>query len=191
MYTSFWNMFDTYSEQEFWAIGIWCSALEGTAIHMCQADVNSLHHYHQQTRVLRALLYPHHHSVLKSSSFYYAGGLSLWFYCEFPRRLLSICWCLLPFWNSLLWNDCSSVLSIFMLVGIFINALFVFLLCSGIHIANTNILSMGCLFLKILFVYFRQRGREGEREGGKHQCVVASHVAPTKDLACNPGMCPN
>ena len=43
LYTSFWNMFDTYSEQEFWAIGIWCSALEGTAIHICQADVNSLH----------------------------------------------------------------------------------------------------------------------------------------------------
>ena len=30
------------------------------------------------------------------------------------------------------------------------------------------------------FIYFnfRQRGREGEREGEKHQCVVASH-APT------------
>ena len=27
-------------------------------------------------------------------------------------------------------------------------------------------------FLKILFI-FRQKGREGEREGEKHQCVVA------------------
>ena len=27
-------------------------------------------------------------------------------------------------------------------------------------------------FLKILFVYFRQSGREGEREGERHQCVV-------------------
>ena len=45
-------------------------------------------------------------------------------------------------------------------------------------------------FLKILFI-FRQRGREGEREGEKHQCVVASLVPPTGDLACNPGMCPD
>ena len=32
---------------------------------------------------------------------------------------------------------------------------------------------------------------EGEKEGEKHQCVVASHMAPTGDLACNPGMCPD
>ena len=41
------------------------------------------------------------------------------------------------------------------------------------------------------FFVFRQRGSEGEREGDKHQCVVASHLAPTGDLACNPGMCPD
>ena len=36
-------------------------------------------------------------------------------------------------------------------------------------------------FLKILFIYFffRERGREGEREGEKHQCVVASCALPT------------
>ena len=34
-------------------------------------------------------------------------------------------------------------------------------------------------------------GREGEREGEKHQCVVASHTPPTGDLACNPGMRPD
>ena len=34
-------------------------------------------------------------------------------------------------------------------------------------------------------------GREGEKEGEKHQCVVASHVPPTGDLARNPGMCPD
>ena len=50
-------------------------------------------------------------------------------------------------------------------------------------------------FLKILFIYlfiylFLERGREGEREGENYQCVVASHTAPTGDLACNPGMCP-
>ena len=38
---------------------------------------------------------------------------------------------------------------------------------------------------------FRERGREGEREREKHQCVVASHVPPSGDLACNPGMCPD
>ena len=30
---------------------------------------------------------------------------------------------------------------------------------------------------------------EGEREGEKDQCVVASQGPPTGDLACNPGMC--
>ena len=32
---------------------------------------------------------------------------------------------------------------------------------------------------------------DGEREGEKHQCVVVSHVLPTRDLAHNPGMCPD
>ena len=32
---------------------------------------------------------------------------------------------------------------------------------------------------------------EGEREGEKHQCVVASHMPRTGDLACNSGMCPD
>ena len=32
---------------------------------------------------------------------------------------------------------------------------------------------------------------EGEREGGKHQGVVASQVPLTGDLARNPGMCPD
>ena len=48
------------------------------------------------------------------------------------------------------------------------------------------------LFFKIIFIYFfRERGREGEREGEKHQCVVASHTPPTGDLSYNPGMCPD
>ena len=44
-------------------------------------------------------------------------------------------------------------------------------------------------FLKKRFYLFifRERGREGEREGEKHQGGVASHL-PTGDLACNPGM---
>ena len=46
------------------------------------------------------------------------------------------------------------------------------------------------IFLKIIFL-FRDRGREGEREGEKHQCVVASRTPPTRDLSHNPGMCPD
>ena len=42
----------------------------------------------------------------------------------------------------------------------------------------------------MLFI-FRGRGREGKREGEKHQCVVASCLPPTGDLAHNPGMCPD
>ena len=40
-----------------------------------------------------------------------------------------------------------------------------------------------CLFLE------RREGRE--KEGEKHQCVVASCALPTGDLARNPGMCPD
>ena len=42
------------------------------------------------------------------------------------------------------------------------------------------------------FIYlFLERGRERQREGRKHQCVVASHTPTTGDLARNPGMCPD
>ena len=47
-------------------------------------------------------------------------------------------------------------------------------------------------FFKRFYLFiFREKGREGEREGEKHQCVVGSPVSPTGDLACNPGMCPD
>ena len=45
-----------------------------------------------------------------------------------------------------------------------------------------------------VFIYlfiFKEKGREVEREGEKRQCVVASHVPPSGDLARNPGMCPD
>ena len=45
-------------------------------------------------------------------------------------------------------------------------------------------------FLRFYLFIFRERRREGEREGEKHQRVVASCTPPTGDLACNPGMCP-
>ena len=47
------------------------------------------------------------------------------------------------------------------------------------------------LLKKILFTFFLERRREGEREGEKHQCVVAFHALPTGDLAGNLGVCPD
>ena len=44
-------------------------------------------------------------------------------------------------------------------------------------------------FFKILFLLDRGEGRE--KEGEKHQCVVASPTPPTGALACNPGTCPD
>ena len=46
------------------------------------------------------------------------------------------------------------------------------------------------MITNVLIYFFLERGREGEREGEKHQCVVASHTPSTEDLARNPGMCP-
>ena len=45
--------------------------------------------------------------------------------------------------------------------------------------------------MKKFYFIFRQRGREEEREGEKHQCVVASHTPATWDLAHNPGEFPD
>ena len=48
----------------------------------------------------------------------------------------------------------------------------------------------GFYFFKIIYFIFRQRVREGKREGEKHRCVVDPHIPPIGDLAHNPGMCP-
>ena len=46
------------------------------------------------------------------------------------------------------------------------------------------------IFFHTDFIYlFLERGREGQREGEKHQCVIASHRTLIGDLAHNPGMC--
>ena len=46
-------------------------------------------------------------------------------------------------------------------------------------------------FFKDYLFIFRQKGKEEEREGEKHQCVVASRASPTGYLAHNPGMYPD
>ena len=46
-------------------------------------------------------------------------------------------------------------------------------------------------FLRFYLFIFRERRREGEREGENHQCVVASHAPATVDLAHKSGMCPD
>ena len=42
-------------------------------------------------------------------------------------------------------------------------------------------------FFEILNLFLYRGGRKRRRET---QCVVVSHVPPSGDLACNPGMCP-
>ncbi|KAF6109649.1 hypothetical protein HJG60_010887 [Phyllostomus discolor] len=47
-----------------------------------------------------------------------------------------------------------------------------------------------CIFKKIYLLIFRERGRKVERDRKKYQCVIAFHMPPTGNLACNQGMCP-
>ena len=47
-----------------------------------------------------------------------------------------------------------------------------------------------CIYKRFYLFIFTEREREGERQGGKHQCVVASHMPSTGDLAHSPSMCP-
>ena len=71
-------------------------------------------------------------------------------------------------------------------------------LLSRCHIKRTNSIQkqtsqitwiyQTSFFFSRFYLFFRERGREGEREGEKHQCMVAFQAPPTGDLACNPGM---
>ena len=46
-------------------------------------------------------------------------------------------------------------------------------------------------FFKYFIYLFLERGKEGKREGKKHQGVVVSRAPPTGNLACIPGMGPD
>ena len=46
-----------------------------------------------------------------------------------------------------------------------------------------------CYFFLRFYLFNLREEREGEREGEKLQCVVASCAPRTRDLAHNPGMC--
>ena len=59
-------------------------------------------------------------------------------------------------------------------------------MCTGEDDALKSLLWL----FKKYFIYF-YRGREGEREVEKHQCLVASCMPSTGDLAHNVGMCPD
>ena len=57
---------------------------------------------------------------------------------------------------------------------------------------------MGFFFLEFIVLLFARccfflsrEGREGEREGEKHQREVASRTPPTGELAGNTGVCPD
>ena len=50
----------------------------------------------------------------------------------------------------------------------------------------------GIFFKKDFYLFIlSERRKEGEGEGEKHQYVVASHAPSTRNLACNPGTCPD
>ena len=63
--------------------------------------------------------------------------------------------------------------------------------CTNLIFKNVLFKVLLHYFLKSLFIFFRERGREREGEGEKHQGVVASHMPPCGDLACNPGLRPD
>ena len=41
------------------------------------------------------------------------------------------------------------------------------------------------------FIVFRERGREGKREGARETSIGCLHMPPNGDLAHHPGMCPD
>ena len=100
--------------------------------------------------------------------------------------------CKVPF-KQILSQGCPSHMPHFRIsvnprvLFVFFKTTYLFPERSQVVLQKENFLSF--FFFKYLFIF--REGRESKREGEKHQCVVASHVAPTGDLAYNPGSCPD
>ena len=66
-----------------------------------------------------------------------------------------------------------------------------------VHSINNGVISDWEVKLQAIFLFFcflkfylfLERGERREKEREKRQCVVASRMPPTEDLAHNPGMC--
>ena len=95
-------------------------------------------------------------------------------------------------WRTFFHISCGSVLVIFS-ISVFEEVYFTFIFYWCLHGISLSILLFSLLhivfFKDSYLIVFRGSRREGKRDGEKHQCVVASHVPLTGDLACNPGMC--
>ena len=65
------------------------------------------------------------------------------------------------------------------------------LLNISLHWWNLHPLKQIFYLFKDCIYLFLERGREEEKDGEEHQCVVASCVHLTGDLAYNSGMCPD
>lgn len=111
-------LFGTCSGERFWAIDIWGSASRDTVIHIFKVGVNSLHFHHQQQMRVLLALHPYQYSVLNSSWFYLHWwiviAVLMWIFLKAHEHMLIG---LLPFWNPVLWLDCTSLLPIFTVVG--------------------------------------------------------------------------
>ena len=59
---------------------------------------------------------------------------------------------------------------------------------SDLNIFNIWVYWLFFVFFLRFCLFFREG--KGEREGEKYQCVVTSHMLPTRNLAYKPGMCP-
>ena len=59
-------------------------------------------------------------------------------------------------------------------------------------LSPTPTIPISTTFFKSFYLFiFRERGREGEKEGEKLRCVVVSRMPPSGDLSRNSGMCPD
>ena len=68
--------------------------------------------------------------------------------------------------------------------------MFLFFFLITLHLEE-SVLSVPFVPYFSFYLFILERGREGEREGEKYQCVVASHVPLVGDLVHNRGLCPD